>query len=51
VALHLHHIRNDLRGLEYTFADRGLSGHPKFVTWLKSIIDEMVAGIATAASN
>lgn len=45
------HIRNDLRGLEYTFADRGLSEHPKFVAWLQSIIDEAAAGIATASSH
>jgi len=43
-------IRDDLRGLEYTFADRGLSEHPKFVEWLQSIIDEAAAGIATAAN-
>jgi len=43
-------IRHDLRGLEYTFADRGLSEHPKFVKWLQSIIEEAADGIAVAAN-
>lgn len=28
------HIRQDLRGLTYTFADKGMSEHPKYVEWL-----------------
>jgi len=37
------HIRNDLRGLNYTFADKGMSEHPKYVEWLASAIDETLA--------
>lgn len=32
------HIRTDLRGLEYTFADTGLSENPKFVKWIDSLV-------------
>lgn len=37
------HIANDLRGLNYTFADKGMSEHPKYVEWLGSAIDETLA--------
>jgi len=37
------HIANDLRGLNYTFADKGMSEHPKYVEWLASAIDETLA--------
>lgn len=37
------HIRNDLRGLDYTFADKGMSEHPKYVEWLESAISETIA--------
>ncbi len=39
------HIRNDLRGLNYTFADKGMSEHPKYVEWLASAIDETLASL------
>lgn len=39
------HIREDLRGLEYTFADKGMSEHPLYVEWMKSAIDETVASL------
>ncbi len=37
------HIANDLRGLDYTFADKGMSEHPKYIEWLASAIDETLA--------
>jgi hypothetical protein len=37
------HIKQDLRGLDYTFADKGMSEHPKYVAWLASAIDETLA--------
>ncbi|MFQ5633715.1 MAG: hypothetical protein ACE5G3_00095 [Gammaproteobacteria bacterium] len=39
------HIRNDLRGLNYTFADKGMSEHPKYIEWLASAIDETTASM------
>jgi len=39
------HIRQDLRGLEYRFADRGLSEHPRFVEWIEAVIEEAIAGL------
>ena len=32
------HIRQDLRGLDYVFADRGMSESPKYVEWIASVI-------------
>lgn len=37
------HIRNDLRGLDYTFADKGMSEHPLYVEWLASAVEETLA--------
>jgi hypothetical protein len=37
------HIRQDLRGLEYTFADKGMSEHPKYILWMESVIDATIA--------
>jgi hypothetical protein len=37
-------IRKDLRGLKYTFADKGLAENPKFVDWVESVVDQAVAG-------
>jgi hypothetical protein len=34
------HIKTDLKGLKYTFAEQGLSEHPKFVQWVESTIDQ-----------
>ena len=39
------HIRNDLRGLNYTFADKGMAEHPKYVEWLESAISETLASL------
>lgn len=37
------HIRQDLRGLNYTFADKGMSEHPKYVEWLGLAVEETLA--------
>jgi hypothetical protein len=37
------HIKTDLRGLKYTFAEQGLSAHPKFVEWVESSVDQALA--------
>jgi sirohydrochlorin cobaltochelatase len=37
------HIRQDLRGLNYTFADKGMAEHPKYLEWLAAAIDETIA--------
>lgn len=39
------HIRNDLRGLNYTFADKGMAEHPKYLEWLGAVIDETLASL------
>lgn len=37
------HIREDLRGLEYTFADKGLSEHPNYLEWIQVAVEERLA--------
>jgi sirohydrochlorin cobaltochelatase len=37
------HIREDLRGLDYTFADRGLSEHPNYLRWIEAAVEERLA--------
>ncbi|TDJ42494.1 MAG: hypothetical protein E2O50_06180 [Gammaproteobacteria bacterium] len=37
------HIRQDLRGLDYTFADRGLSEHPNYLKWIEAAVEERLA--------
>ena len=37
------HIREDLRGLDYTFADRGLSEHPNYLEWIEVAVEERLA--------
>jgi hypothetical protein len=39
------HIIQDLRGLNYTFAEKGLAEHPRFVEFLEAQINETVAGL------
>jgi hypothetical protein len=34
------HIKQDLRGLKYTFAEKGLAENPKFVQWVESEIQQ-----------
>jgi hypothetical protein len=37
------HIRQDLRGLDYRFADKGFSEHPNYVKWIQATIEERLA--------
>lgn len=37
------HIKTDLRGLKYTFAEQGLSESPKFAKWAESLVEEALA--------
>ena len=37
------HIRQDLRGMDYVFAERGLSEHPKYVEWIVSMVEATLA--------
>ncbi len=39
------HIRQDLRGRGYTFADKGMAEHPKYIQWMRSVIDEKIASL------
>lgn len=39
------HIRQDLRGLEYTFADKGMAEHPRYIEFLESLVNETIAGL------
>ena len=39
------HITQDLRGLNYTFNDKGMSEHPKYLQWMESVIDETIASL------
>jgi len=34
------HIKNDLRGLNYTFAERGFAENPEFVQYVGELITE-----------
>lgn len=43
------HIRQDLRGLDYVFADRGLSENPKYVAWMEAAIEAALARREAAA--
>jgi len=40
------HIITDLRGLDYTFAEHGLSESPKFVRWVDSVVAAAAADSA-----
>lgn len=37
------HIIEDLRGLKYSFADRGLAQHPNYLKWIEVTVDERLA--------
>ena len=39
------HIRQDLRGLQYTFAEKGMSEHPLYIEWMQSAIEETMAAL------
>jgi len=45
------HIRNDLRGLNYTFADKGMSEHPNYVQWLASAVEQSIESEQLARSD
>jgi vacuolar-type H+-ATPase subunit F/Vma7 len=45
------HIRTDLRGLDYVFAERGLSEDPKYVDWVTSVIETAIAEEQLARSE
>ncbi len=38
------HIRTDLRGFSYVFADKGMTEHPKYIEWIKLAVEEALAG-------
>ena len=39
------HIIEDLRGLNYTFADKGMAEHPNYLLWMESAIDKTAASL------
>jgi hypothetical protein len=43
------HIKQDLRGLKYTFAEKGLAESPKFITWAESQVEDALAAGAAPA--
>jgi hypothetical protein len=45
------HIRQDLRGLDYVFADKGMSEHPKYIEWIASVIEDAIAEEQLAQAN
>jgi hypothetical protein len=45
------HMKADLRGLDYVFADKGMSEHPKYVEWIASVIDEAIATEQLASAD
>ena len=45
------HMQVDLRGLDYVFAEKGMSEHPKYVAWIASVIDEAIATGQLAAAD
>ncbi len=45
------HVRQDLRGLDYRFAAKGLSEHPNYVKWIQATIEERLAEEERLAGN
>jgi hypothetical protein len=39
------HIKQDLRGLDYAFADQGLSEHPNYQKWIEVAVEERLAQV------
>jgi sirohydrochlorin cobaltochelatase len=37
------HIKEDLRGLDYAFADQGLAEHPNYQKWIEAAVEERLA--------
>ncbi len=38
------HIRTDLRGLDYVFAEKGMTEHPKYIEWIGLAVEKALAG-------
>jgi sirohydrochlorin cobaltochelatase len=45
------HIRTDLRGLDYVFADKGMAENPKYIQWITSVIEATIAEQQRVAEN
>jgi sirohydrochlorin cobaltochelatase len=47
------HIRQDLRGLDYVFAEKGFTEHPNYLKWIQAAVEERLATdvAAKAATN
>jgi sirohydrochlorin cobaltochelatase len=45
------HIKSDLRGLNYTFAYKGMSEQPKYIEWLASVIEASIDSAQLARAN
>ena len=45
------HIVEDLRGLDYRFADKGLAEHPNYLKWLQAAVEERLAAENMTASR
>jgi sirohydrochlorin cobaltochelatase len=39
------HIKQDLRGLDYAFAEQGLSEHPNYQKWIEAAVEERLADL------
>ena len=37
------HIREDLRGLDYVYAEKGLAEHPNYLQWIQASVEERLA--------
>jgi hypothetical protein len=45
------HIKTDLRGLQYTFAEKGLVENPRFIEWVDSVIKTAQNGVPSRPSQ
>jgi hypothetical protein len=45
------HIKSDLKGLDYRFAEKGLAEHPRFVEWAQSVYTEALAESGSKAGG
>ncbi|MBT8422898.1 MAG: hypothetical protein KJP03_07260 [Gammaproteobacteria bacterium] len=37
------HVREDLRGYDYVFVDKGLNEHPKYLRWVEAAVEERLS--------
>ena len=44
------HIKEDLRGLDYRFAEQGLSEHPNYQKWIMTAVEERLAAESEKAA-